>query len=104
MAHPIPRKHLEISQVRPYTLTTRSYLTRYLLTRCLTALSSCHQEDGAQHRAKIIALIDNHLAENDFEKQPARVKFKCLVNDKYEEIVACNDIVDYIEADDTWDG
>jgi len=62
------------------------------------------KEDGTRHRAKIIALINSHLAENDFEKQPKCVKFKCLVNDKYEEVVAYNDIVDYIEADDTWDG
>jgi len=52
------------------------------------------EEDGTQYRAKIIALIDNHLAENDFEKQPKRIKFKCIVNNKYEEIVAYNDIVD----------
>jgi len=62
------------------------------------------EEDSTQHRAKIIALIDNHLAENDFEKQPKRVKFKCLVNDKYEEVVAYNDMVDYIKTNDTWDG
>jgi len=62
------------------------------------------EEDGTRHRAKIIALIDSHLAENDFEKQPERVKLKCLVNDKYKEVVAYNDIVDYIEADDTRDG
>jgi len=62
------------------------------------------EDDGTRYRAKIIALIDNHLDENDFEKQPERIKFKCLVNDQYEEIVAYNDIVDYIEADDTWDG
>jgi len=64
------------------------------------------EEDGTstRYRAKVIALIHNQLAENDFEKQPERIKFKCLVNDTYEEIVAYNDIVDYIEADDTWDG
>jgi len=62
------------------------------------------EEGGTRHRAKIIALIDNHLAENDFEKQPECIKFKCLVNDKYEEIFAYNDIIDYIKADDTWDG
>jgi len=61
------------------------------------------EDDGTRYRAKIIALIDNHLGENDFEKQPKRIKFKCLVNDQYEEIIAYNDIVDYIEADDTWD-
>jgi len=32
------------------------------------------------------------------------VKFKCLVNDDYEEVVAYNDIVDFIEQDQTWDG
>jgi len=62
------------------------------------------EDDGTRYRAKIIALIDDHLAANEFEKQPERIKFKCLVNDKYEEIVAYNDIVDYIEADNTWDG
>jgi len=62
------------------------------------------EDDGTRYRAKIIALIDNHLAENNFEKQPERIKFKCLVNDQHEEIVAYNDIVDYMEADDTWDG
>jgi len=39
------------------------------------------EDDGIRYRAKIIALIGNHLAENDFEKQPERIKFKCLVND-----------------------
>jgi len=62
------------------------------------------EDDSTRYRAKIIALINNHLAENNFEKQPERIKFKCLVNDQYEEIIACNDIVDCIEADDTWDG
>ena len=32
------------------------------------------------------------------------IKFKCLVNDEYEEVVAYNDIVDYIEADETQSG
>jgi hypothetical protein len=31
-------------------------------------------------------------------------KFRCLINDEYEEVVAYSDIVDYIEQDDTWDG
>ena len=35
---------------------------------------------------------------------PDLVKFKCLINDEFEEIVAYNDIVDYIEADETNDG
>jgi len=61
------------------------------------------EANGTRHRAKIIALIHSHLAKNNFEKQPKRVKFKCLFNDKYKEVIAYNDIVDYIEADDTWD-
>jgi len=49
--------------------------------------------NGIFHRDKIVALVDNHLAENDFEKQPELIKFKCLVNDKYEEVVAHKDLV-----------
>ena len=62
------------------------------------------EDDGTRYRAKIIALVDNHLAENDFKKQPKHIKFKCLVNDKHKEIVAYNNIVDDNEANDTWDG
>jgi len=62
------------------------------------------KDDGTCYRAKIVALIDDHLAANAFEKQPERIKFKCLVNNKYEEIATYNDIVNCIEADDTWDG
>ena len=32
------------------------------------------------------------------------VKFRCRVGDKYDEIVAYNDIVDFIEQDEGWDG
>jgi len=32
------------------------------------------EEDGTRHQAKSIALIDSHLAKNNFEKQPKRVK------------------------------
>ena len=37
-------------------------------------------------------------------KDPAYVKFKCLVNNDFEDVVAYNDIVDYVEKDNTWDG
>ena len=40
----------------------------------------------------------------DAKTDPERIKFKCLVNDKYEEIVAYNQIVDYIENNDSFDG
>jgi hypothetical protein len=35
---------------------------------------------------------------------PEFIKFKCKVNDSYEDIVAYNDIVDFIEKDCTWEG
>ncbi len=60
------------------------------------------EEDGSRCHAKIVKLIDGHKAKG--QEDPAYIKFKCLVNDKYEEIVAYNDIVDYIEQDDSWDG
>ena len=62
------------------------------------------EEDGSRYRAKIMEMIKDHCEDNDFELEPERVKFKCLVNGQYEEVVAYNDIVDYIETDQTWDG
>jgi hypothetical protein len=59
-------------------------------------------EDGSRVRAKIIQRINDHNAKA--EKDPELIKFKCLVDGKYEEVVAYNDIVDYIEQDDSWDG
>ena len=50
------------------------------------------QEDGTRVRAKILELVNLHKEE--LSKHPDLVKFKCLVNDDYEEIVAYNDIVD----------
>ena len=32
------------------------------------------------------------------------IKFKCLVDNEYEDVIAYNDIVDYIEQDNGWDG
>ena len=60
------------------------------------------QEDGTRVRAKIIEKIKEHKA--GMQDIPELVKFRCLVNDEYEEVVAYNDIVDYIEQDDSWDG
>jgi len=105
MVYPTPRKCLETSQVSSYMRRTQSYLTDFLPYKTIDrTFLMPPEEDGTRHRAKIIALIDSHLAENSFEKQPERVKFKCLVNDKCEEVVAYNDTVDYIEANDTRDG
>ena len=35
---------------------------------------------------------------------PEAKKFRCRVNNKYDEIVAYNDIVDFIEQEETWGG
>ena len=59
-------------------------------------------DDGSRVRAKIVKRV------RDFKKgredDPDYIKFKCLVNGEYEEVMAYNDIVDYIEQDQTWDG
>jgi hypothetical protein len=41
---------------------------------------------------------------DDPDRAAEIAKFQCLVNDDYEDVVAYNDIVDYIEQDDSWDG
>ena len=58
--------------------------------------------DGTRVRAKIIEQI--RLSKEELAKDPKLIKFRCKVDDRYDEIVAYNDIVDYIEQDQTWDG
>jgi hypothetical protein len=41
---------------------------------------------------------------DDPDRAAEIARFQCLVNDEYEDVVAYNDIVDYIEQDDSWDG
>ena len=60
------------------------------------------EEDGSRYRAKIIERIQ--ASQEELAKDPELIKFKCRVNDKYDEVVAYNDIVDFIEQDQTWDG
>ena len=60
------------------------------------------QDDGTRVRAKILQQVQD--MKDGAHREPEMVKFKCLVDDKYEEVVAYNDIVDYIEQDSTWDG
>jgi len=60
------------------------------------------QQDGTRVRAKIIEMVNKH--KRDLEDDPMKIKFKCLVNNDHEEVVAYNDIVDFIEQDQTWDG
>jgi hypothetical protein len=60
------------------------------------------EDNGTQKHAKFIQMVNKY--KDGMESHPKRIKFKCLVNDKYKEVVAYNDIVDYIEQDDGWDG
>jgi hypothetical protein len=57
---------------------------------------------GERFRATIKERIDKHNA--DCETHPEKVKFRCVVDGKYEEIVSYNQIIDFIEKDDNWDG
>jgi hypothetical protein len=59
-------------------------------------------EDGSRVRAKIIQHINEH--KDELATHPEVIRFKCLIDNKYEEVIAYNDIIDYIEQDDTWDG
>ena len=59
-------------------------------------------EDGTRTRAKIIERIKEH--QKDLHKSDEHIQFRCRVGDKWEEIVTYNEIVDFIEADATWDG
>ena len=57
------------------------------------------QEDGQQHRARIVEAIEDH--ETDLEKNPTRIKFKCSVNnEQYEEILTYADVLRHIEQDE----
>ena len=49
----------------------------------------------------VLELVDGYQA--DAKTDPKRIKFKCIVNDKYKEIVAYNQIDNYIENDDSFD-
>jgi hypothetical protein len=54
------------------------------------------QADGQKHRARIVAAIEDHDANN--ERNPDRMRFVCSVNDdKYEEIMTYNQILNHIE-------
>ena len=60
------------------------------------------ESDGSRYRAKILERVQ--ASQEELAKNPDLIKFKCRVNDQYDEIVAYNDIVDFIEQDQTWDG
>jgi len=58
--------------------------------------------DGSHHRAKIMESVCN--MKDKAHRDPAHIKFRCLVNSDFEEVVAYNDLVDFIEKDTTWEG
>ena len=60
------------------------------------------QPDGTRLRAKIVEKVN--ATKKKLQKHPEMIKFWCRVNNKCDEIVECNDVVDYIEQDQTWDG
>ena len=61
------------------------------------------QEDGTRLRAKILERV--RASREELKANPDLIKFKCKLGEtELAEIVAYNDIVDYIEDDQTWDG
>jgi len=58
--------------------------------------------NGSRHRAKTMESV--HDVKDKAHKDPACIKFRCLVNNDFEEVVACNDLVDFIEKDTAWEG
>ncbi len=64
--------------------------------------------EGGRVRAKIIEIVDDYKSKmvdhlTDDEKK-LHTRFRCIVNNEYDEIVAYSDICDYIEQDQTFDG
>ena len=58
--------------------------------------------DKTRDRAIITELIEDHRRR--FEEHPERIKFRCRINNKFDEIVAYDDIVRHIEEDQSWLG
>jgi hypothetical protein len=59
------------------------------------------EDDGTRHRARIIEIINDDRQRAD-ERKKALIKFKCLVNNQWEEVVAYNQISDFIEQGESW--
>jgi hypothetical protein len=59
------------------------------------------EDDGTCHRACIIEIIENDQ-QHVHKWKKALIKFKCLVNDQWEEVVAYNQISDFIEQGESW--
>ena len=60
------------------------------------------RDDVEHHRARIVELIKEH--DDKTSNDSKHIKFKCSVNnDLYEQILAYNDIMNFIEKDDSSD-
>ncbi|MEL7196229.1 MAG: reverse transcriptase domain-containing protein [Bacteroidota bacterium] len=63
------------------------------------------QEDGQRLRARIIEAIEDH--ETSVEQNPTKIRFRCSLEggnlDAMEELIAYNEVVDYITRDDETD-
>jgi hypothetical protein len=60
------------------------------------------QEDGQQHRGRIVELIEDH--DSMVEDNPTRIKLRVSVNeDKAEEIITYNKMLEYITKDEDSD-
>jgi hypothetical protein len=60
------------------------------------------QSDGQKARGKIVHLIEDH--ESSLEDSPTRIKFRVYVNnDKAEEIIMYNKMLEYITKDEESD-
>jgi hypothetical protein len=59
------------------------------------------EDDGTRHRACIIEIIESDQQCAD-EWKRVLTKFKCLMNDQWEEVVAYNQISDFIEQGESW--
>jgi len=58
------------------------------------------QENGERYRARILEAIQGF--DDDLGRNPTRIKFKVSVNnDEFEELLAYNEVADYISRDDT---
>ena len=56
--------------------------------------------DGNVHRAKILEAIEGF--DNNLEKNPTRIKFKCTTNnEEFTDLIAYNEVADYISRDNS---
>ncbi len=93
--HPLKteRKTIKTKDMTPEDLIGRSFLMP-------------EEDDGTRDRAVVTQLLTDFRKDviNKTKDHPEVIKLKCLVKGEYEEIVAYNDICDYIEEDDGWEG